>query len=110
MGFFELFFFEPVRRKSSFYADVRINRNHSSEGEMAGSCGSRVSVIGNRIQLFAEDDQQGGGGNGAGGAGGGGRIIEEAQDLLSYRKTDSARLKDRIESRRGSLNESFCIY
>ena len=77
---------------------------------MAGSCGSRVSVIGNRIQLFAEDDQQGGGGNGAGGAGGGGRIIEEAQDLLSYRKTDSARLKDRIESRRGSLNESFCIY
>jgi len=69
---------------------------------MAGSCGSRVSVVGNRIQLFAEDDREGAGGGGVGSGGGiagigvgggGGGVIEEAQDLLSYRKTDSTRLQ-----------------
>lgn len=67
---------------------------------MAGSCGSRVSVVGNRIQLFAEEDQERGGGGATGGAGGvgagagcgAGGVVEEAQHLLSFRKMDSARL------------------
>ncbi|KZS10887.1 Uncharacterized protein APZ42_024536 [Daphnia magna] len=78
------------QRRTSVFSGLRVNRSFSSEAETtAGSSyGSRISVVGNRIQLFAEEepvlettteqcDSR--------------PTLEEAQEMLSYRKTDSAR-------------------
>jgi hypothetical protein len=78
------------KRRTSVFSGLRVNRSFSSDVEAAAgsSYGSRISVVGNRIQLFAEEetvpetqadhcDSR--------------PTLEEAQDLLCYRKTDSAR-------------------
>ncbi len=67
-----------------------MNRSFSNDVEAtAGSSyGSRISVVGNRIQLFAEEesvtDNPSDQCNSR-------PTLEEAQEMLSYRRTDNAR-------------------
>lgn len=75
------------QRRASVFSGLRINRSFSGDPEAAGSYGSRVSVVGNRIQLFAEEeavvenpgplDSR--------------PTLEEAQEMLAYKRTDSSR-------------------
>ena len=77
-------------RRTSVFSGIRVNRSFSSDVEAtAGSSyGSRISVVGNRIQLFAEDepvtetpsDQC----NSR-------PTLEEAQEMLCYKRTDNTR-------------------
>ena len=71
------------------FSALRINRSVSCDPELAGSYGSRVSVIGNRIQLFAEDEAIAESGPPIDSR----PTLEEAQEMLSYKnkRTDNSR-------------------
>lgn len=68
-----------------------MNRSFSNEVEAApgSSYGSRVSVVGNRIQLFADDDSVAE--NPSDQCDTRTPTLEEAQEMLCYRKSDQTR-------------------
>lgn len=73
------------QRRASVFSGLRINRSFSGDPEAAGSYGSRVSVVGNRIQLFAEEEAI------AENPVDSRPTLDEAQEMLAYKRTDSSR-------------------
>ena len=85
-------------RRSSAFAGLRINRRQSNEGNstdvLGTSQGSRVSVVGNRIQLYAfdEDDNSDSENPSIHSNTGDNRpIVEEAQEQLCHHRTEPTR-------------------